>query len=93
MAFPQGLALPPVPKRLPFSPVKAYLGTSVVCPKIDSADGYCCDYRSRHIGHLLNPDLVSQHHFLAPGQPLAPSDELLWPPGGPPHAGLLSPWA
>ena len=76
MAFPQGLALPLVPKSLPFSPVKAYLGTSVICPQINSMGGYHCNYGSGHIGHPSTPDLVSQCHFLAPEQPLAPSGRL-----------------
>ena len=90
MALPQGLALPPVPERLPFSPANAYLGTSGICPKINSMDSYCCDHRDRPIGHLSTPDLASQYHFLAPGQPLAPSGEMPWPPRGPPHVGLPS---
>ena len=92
MALPQGPALPLVPKRLPSSPVKAYSGTSVICPRINFADGYHCDYRGGHVGHLSTPDLVSPYYFLAPGQPPAPSGKLPWPPGGPPHVGL-PPWA
>ena len=84
MALPQGLALPPVPERLLSSPIDAYSGTSGICPKIDSVDGYCCDHGGGHTGHLSTPDLASQYHFLAPGQPLAPSGE---PPGLP--EGLL----
>ena len=56
-------------------------------------DGYHCDYGGKHVGHLSAPDLVSQYHFLAPGQPLAPSGKPPWLPRGPPHVGLPSPWA
>ena len=90
MALPQGLALPPVPKRLPSSPVDAYLETLGFSPKIDSVDGYCHNHEGGHVGHLSTPDLASQYHFLAPGQPLAPSGELPLPPRGPPHVGLSS---
>ena len=90
MAFPQGLAPPLATKRLPSSPVKAYSGTLVICPKIGSMGGYCCKYGGRLIGHLSTPGIVSQYHFLAPGQPLVPSGGLPWLPRGLPHVGLSS---
>ena len=59
MAFPQGLALLLVPKKLLSSLVDAYSETSDVYPKIDSMGSYCCDYGGGDIGHASSPNLAS----------------------------------
>ena len=73
---PQGPVPPLSPRRLPFSPVNAYLGTLGICPNINSVDGYCYNHGGSHVGYLATPDLAYQYHFLAPGKPLVPSGEL-----------------